>query len=163
MQVLEALSEGSNLQEILWNFNCFMDKGKGKDKGKDKKRITQKEEPHFYKELPTSPEAYGSRFQAEPIYDFHWQDVKEVSILCHKPDRVYIKTPGKERVFGNTWVPDKAIIFKGFPLVPYLFLIFLPLTTDFHQTPAESSKAKISLENVSKAQSTSGIVKHFRR
>jgi hypothetical protein len=126
MRILEALCEGSDLEEILWNFSCI------KDKDKDKMRITLNQNPHFYKELPTSLEAYGSRFQTDPIHDFHWQDVKEVYVLCNKPGHVYLETPKKKRAFGNTWVPAKAIIFKGFPLVPCPFLIFLPLTTDVY-------------------------------
>jgi hypothetical protein len=111
MHVLEVLSKRSNLQEILWNFSRF----------KDKKRLTLKQNPHFYKDLPTSPEAYGKRFQTDPIHDF--QDVDSVCVLTDKPGRVYLETSQDIRAFGNTWVPNEAIIFKGLPLAPFCIFV----------------------------------------
>ena len=116
MQVLEALCKRSNLQEILFNFSRF----------KDKKRVPLRQNPHFYNQLPTSPKAYGSRFQTDPIHDF--QDVEQVYVLLDKPGHVYLETPGKKRAFGNSWVPDDAIIFKGSPIVFCLFCHLRPLS-----------------------------------
>jgi hypothetical protein len=109
MHVLEVLSNRSNLQEILWNFSRF----------KEEKRLTLKQNPHFYKDLPTSSKSYGSGFQTNPIHDF--QDVDSVCVLTDKPGRVYLETSRVTRAFGNTWVPNEAIIFKGLPLAPLLF------------------------------------------
>ncbi|KAH9979608.1 hypothetical protein BGW80DRAFT_1279290, partial [Lactifluus volemus] len=109
--VHQVLSKRSNLQEILWNFS----------RSKDKSRLTLKQNPHFYKDLPTSPEAYGSGFQTDPIHDF--QDVDSVCVLTDKPGRVYLETSRDVRAFGNTWVPNKAIIFKGLPLALYCFFV----------------------------------------
>jgi hypothetical protein len=147
MQVLEELSKGSNLEEVIWSFRRIKDK---------RRRLRLRQNPHFYK-YDKPPTSYGSRFRAEPIDNF--ENVEKVFILHDKSGHVYLETPGNnKRTFGNTWLPDDAIIFKGFPLV---FLPFLPLTAS--QTSTESSRVKVSLENVSKTPSTSGIVKNFHR
>jgi hypothetical protein len=69
------------VKEIPWNFSRF----------KDKKRLALAQNPHFYKDLPISPEAYGNKFQADPIEDFH--NVDEVRILTDKPGHLYLDTP----------------------------------------------------------------------
>lgn len=98
----EVLSQRSTLPEILWNFGRF----------KDARRLTLKENPHFYKltDLPTSPEAYGDDFKTDPIDNF--QHAK-ICVLTDKPGRLYLETDQNSRAFGNVWVPNNAIIFKG--------------------------------------------------
>ncbi|KAH9979611.1 hypothetical protein BGW80DRAFT_1455296 [Lactifluus volemus] len=88
-------------QEVLWNFSRF----------KDKRRVSLKHNPHFYKDLPRSPEAYGTRFQADSIHDF--EDVDKVYVLTDTTRRVYLETPQKTRSFGNFWVLNGTILFKG--------------------------------------------------
>jgi hypothetical protein len=140
IQVVEELSKSSNLEEVIWNFSRLKDK-----------RFRLKQNPHFYK-YNKHLSSYGSEFRADPIFDF--QDVKKVFVLHDKPGHVYlVTTANKKRAFGNFWRPHDAIIFKGFPLV---FCLFLLLRTS--QTSTESSRAKASLENVSKARPTSGIL-----
>ncbi|KAH9955532.1 hypothetical protein BGW80DRAFT_354605 [Lactifluus volemus] len=70
--VHQTLCESSNLQEILWNFSRY----------KGKKRLTLKENPHFYEHLPCLPEAYGNTFKANAIQDF--QHVEKVYVLTDK-------------------------------------------------------------------------------
>jgi hypothetical protein len=105
MQLLEELSMRSNLEEIIWNFSRLKNRGRPL-------RLWQN--PHFY-EFKILATSYGSRFRADPIHDF--QGVKKVYILHDEPGHVYLETARNRRAFGNTWVPDGAIIFKGLPLV----------------------------------------------
>ncbi|KAH9979613.1 hypothetical protein BGW80DRAFT_1442562 [Lactifluus volemus] len=99
--VHQTLCESSNLQEILWNFSRY----------KGKKRLTLKENPHFYEHLPCLPEAYGNTFKANAIQDF--QHVEKVYVLTDKVGRVYVETQAQDiRAFGNFWIPSNAIIFK---------------------------------------------------
>ena len=105
------LSKISGLKEVLWNFSRY----------RDKRRLTLKQNPHFYEVLPTSPDEYDGRFRRDPIETF---DLKKVSVLTHDsglPGRVFLETPEGTRAFSNVWVPKDAIIFKGScPLVPFL-------------------------------------------
>jgi hypothetical protein len=121
MYVPEVLSQKSDLKEILWNFSRFH-----RD---DSRRLTLKQNPHFYRDLPTSPEAYNSTFQADPIEDFH--NVKQVRVLTDKRGRVYLQgdrdTPRSARAFGNVWLPNHAILFKG--LLRLLLLLCFVLTS----------------------------------
>jgi hypothetical protein len=112
--VLEVLGQKSNLQEVLWNFSRF----------KGEKRLTLKHNPHFYKDsdLPTSQKEYVGEFRTDPIENF--QHAK-ICVLTDKPGRVFLGGEKNTRAFGNIWVPNEAIIFKGssitFPF-PFLFL-----------------------------------------
>ena len=112
IRVLEVLNVGSTLQDVLWNFSRF----------KDNRRVTLKQNPHFYKDLPSSPEAYGPRFQANPIKDV--EDVDKVYVLTDTPRRVYLETPQNGRVFGNFWVLNGAILFKGLCLAYFVYYLF---------------------------------------
>ncbi|KAI0251685.1 hypothetical protein BJV78DRAFT_417870 [Lactifluus subvellereus] len=99
--VTQMLSKRSNLQEIFWNFSRMKD---------EKKRLTLKQNPHFYEDLPASQEAYGHQFQTNPMKDF--VQAPKIYVLTDKPGRVYLETEQNTRAFGNFWVPNGAIIFK---------------------------------------------------
>ena len=96
-----VLSENPSLAEILWNFSRF----------KDKRRLTLKQNPHFYTYLPASPEAYGGEFEIESTEDF--QHANKFYVLTDRPELVYIMTYQYSPCFGNVWCPNNAIIFKG--------------------------------------------------
>ena len=97
------LSPSRSLQEILWNFSRFKD---------PKKRLTLRENPHFYAELPTSPEEYGDRLEVHPTENFMYR--YEYYVLTDKPKPVHIMTDSESSLsFGNFWCPKNAIIFKG--------------------------------------------------
>ena len=108
------LGDVPSLQEILWNFCCVKD---------EKQRLALKENPHFYAELPTSPEAYWESVKIDPTEDFQHAD--KFYVLVDKPELVHIKTDKVSQSFGNFWCPNDAIIFKGLgiPPFPLLFLI----------------------------------------
>ena len=100
----EALCRSSHLNEILWNFSRFKD---------EKRRLTLKQNPHFYKALPTSPENYGEKFLMEPIETYLHERISVLTDKLGQAGRVFFKIAKKTRAFGNVWVPKNAIIFKG--------------------------------------------------
>ena len=106
---LEMLSNHPNLQEVLWNFSCLKD---------EEKRLTLVEHPHFYAELPASPEAYVDNVKIDPTEDFGHTD--KFYVLTDKPEPIHIMTDQVSRSFGNFWCPKTALIFKG------LGVVFIP-------------------------------------
>ncbi|KAH9173203.1 hypothetical protein EDB89DRAFT_1960421 [Lactarius sanguifluus] len=99
--VKQVLCRKSNIEEVLWNFSRL----------KDKQRITLKQNPHFYRGLPSLGSAYGDYFTTDPIYD-SWDSTDEIRVLTDERSRVFLETDKVKRAFGNFWMPDKAIIFK---------------------------------------------------
>ena len=100
--VLERLSDCPSVQEILWNFSHYKD---------EQKRLTLSENPHFYAELPTSPEEYGDSLKIDPTEDFRHAD--KFYVLIDKPELVHIVTDRVSQCFGNFWCLKNAFIFKG--------------------------------------------------
>jgi hypothetical protein len=110
----EVISDNPNLQEILWNFSRLKNK---------KQRLTLRENPHFYADLPTLPEAYGDGVEIDPTEDFHHADT--FYVLTDKPSLVCVTTDQDTRYFGNFWCPQNAVIFKGLGVIfIYLFPVF---------------------------------------
>ena len=108
------LSKTSGLKEIMWNFSHY----------RDGRRLTLKQNPHFYEGLPTLPDEYEGRFRRDPIDTF---DLTKINVLTDKlgpAGRVFLETVKETRAFGNVWVPKHAIIFKGssLSLTPFLAL-----------------------------------------
>ena len=115
----EALSRKSTIHEVLWNFGRF----------KDKRRLTLKQNPHFYKvsDLPKLRRAYAGDFKIDPIHDFqnnseihpirdHQHQDPRIWVLTDKPGRLFLNANRNKphiRAFGNMWRPSEAIIFKG--------------------------------------------------
>ncbi|KAH9032236.1 hypothetical protein EDB85DRAFT_1259404 [Lactarius pseudohatsudake] len=99
--VKQALCRKSNMEEVLWNFSRL----------KGKQRITLKQNPHFYRGLPSSGSAYSDCFTTYPIYEF-WDTTDEIRVLTDERSRVFLETDKRNRAFGNFWMPDRAIIFK---------------------------------------------------
>jgi hypothetical protein len=111
----EVLSDSPSLQEVLWNFCRFKD---------EKKRLSLQDNPHFYTELPTSPEAYGDSLKFDPTEDF--RHANKFYVLTDRPELVRIMTDQDSRSFGNFWCPQNAVIFKG--LRHFLLLFFFPIS-----------------------------------
>ena len=104
-------SDVSDVKEILWNFSRYM----------DKRRLTLKDNPHFYENLPTSADIYVGQFLTDPVETFQQ---KKISVLIDNlgpTDQVFLETAKERRAFGNVWVPKKAFIFKGSYLSVFLF------------------------------------------
>ncbi|KAF8495896.1 hypothetical protein F5888DRAFT_507428 [Russula emetica] len=97
--VKQVLCQSSDVNEILWNFSRL----------KDGRRLTLKDNPHFYENLPTSAEKYDGQFRIDPIETFHHN---KISVLTDNPrptGRLFLKTAKEIRAFGNVWVPKDAI------------------------------------------------------
>ena len=80
------LGPHSDLSEVLWKFSRFKD---------EKKRLTLKQNPHFYERLPISPKTYGGEFRMDPIQTFQHE---RISVLIDNPGRagrVFLETAGK--------------------------------------------------------------------
>jgi hypothetical protein len=99
----EVLGQSSDTNEIFWNFSRF----------KDGRRLTLKDNPHFYEKLPTSAEKYEGQFRTYPIENFHHDKISVLSDNPRLTGRVFLETAKEKRAFGNVWVPKEAIIFKG--------------------------------------------------
>jgi hypothetical protein len=111
-----VLRKSPTLEEILWNFSRFKD---------PKKRLTLSQNPHFYAWLPSSPEEYDAKFRTYPIESFLHTGITRVHVLTDNPGstgRVFLETAQDTRAFGNSWIPNKAIIFKGSLLSITFFL-----------------------------------------
>ena len=99
----EALSDNSSLEEVLWNFYRL---------GGRMKRMTLRDNPHFYAELPLSPDAYGEYLKIDPTENFRHGN--KFYVLADKPEVVYyIMTDQVLQSFGNFWSLENAIVFKG--------------------------------------------------
>ena len=107
------VNENPTLAEILWNFSRF----------KDERRLTLKQNPHFYTHLPMSREAYGGGFKMEPTEDF--RHANKFYVLTDRQGLTYLKTGQYTRYFGNFWCPNGAIIFKGEHVLYLCTLFFL--------------------------------------
>jgi hypothetical protein len=84
------------------------------------RRLSLKQNPHFYEALSPSPQTYGGEFRKNPIQTFRY---KSVSVLVDNPEhagRVFLETAREVRAFGNAWETNDTIIFKG----SWLFMIF---------------------------------------
>ena len=108
------LSNNPSLQEVLWKFCHFRD---------EKKRLTLRDNPHFYSELPTSPDAYGDNVKIDPTEDFRHAD--KFYVLTDHPELVHIVSDEVSQYFGNIWRPQNVIIFKGLGGLFSGFLLFL--------------------------------------
>ena len=145
IHVPERLTTSPSIQEILWNFNRVLD---------EKQRLTLRDNPHFYAELPTSSEAYGDMVQIDATEDF--RHANKLYVLIDKLELVHIMTGRVSQFFGNFWRPQNAVIFKGLGV---FFVFFSPFLMSF-QTSVGGSKGKASSRNLTGAHSV-GFVSSF--
>ena len=104
--LIEALTGGSNLHEILWNFNRYPPASG--------KRVTLAKNPHFYDSycLPiTSSSAVQDEFTAEPMIDCQYANI--IYVLTNKPGRVFFEIGDNSRAFENVWQTHGILIFKS--------------------------------------------------
>ena len=105
---------------------------------------------------------YGNDFNADPIAE-NFQHAK-ICVLTDKPGRLYLETNKNRRAFGNFWVPDKAIIFKG-SSITFSFPCVRILTAFLLQTSVESLRANASFKNPFKKHLIRGpsVTLHYRQ
>lgn len=103
--VTEVLSASPSISEILWNFNRF----------EGQARITLEQNPHFYSSLPIDENAHTPWFNFSPIEDFgnQWRHLHTIYVLVDRPGRVFLETRVLNRSFGNVWMMNGSLIFKG--------------------------------------------------
>jgi hypothetical protein len=117
--VPEVLGDSPSLQEILWNFCRSEDK---------KNRLTLKDNPHFYAELPTLLKAHGDSVKIDSTEDF--RHANKFYVLTDKQELVHIMTDNKIlHSFGNLWRSENGIILKGSDLF-FVFPHVSDLLTD---------------------------------
>ena len=109
-----VLHKETNRHEILWYFSHH----------KGSQRVTLKQNPHFYTELPRSASGYSDTFTADPILSDHvFWDATEILVLTHERSRVFLETD-RRQVYNNFWVLDEVIIFQG----PHVVLLISDLS-----------------------------------
>ena len=99
------LSAKPSLSEIMWNFSRY----------KDRARITLVQNPHFYSILPTDESIYTPKFQCHPLRDLSvaLKPNDTVYVLVDRPGGVIIRTERERLRFGNVWILNGSLIFKG--------------------------------------------------
>ncbi|KAH9022920.1 hypothetical protein EDB84DRAFT_1564846 [Lactarius hengduanensis] len=102
----QELSAGPPLAEILWNFSRY----------KDRARITLEQNPHFYLRCPANEGAYTPTFLRHPLQESSGalEHNDTVYILFDRPSRIFLDTEQKSRIFGNVWLLNGSLIFRGF-------------------------------------------------
>ena len=120
-EYLEEIDDPTSVAQILWIFSRR--KGEG--------RVTLKENPHFYLEIPQE----GSKSEFDSWQDgkgFHRDPLTQIGpglgqnstvyVLLDKSCRLYLDID-QPRVFGNLWHPQKRVILKGeWVFLSWLFL-----------------------------------------
>ena len=116
------LSPTAGIEEVLWHFAHF----------EDNRRITLHDNPHFYSELPTSPDAYTGQFKAHPIEYFVLRPNDTVYVLVDQPRRVFLDTRRETRMFGNVFTSKDVMIFKGLFNFRFLLYAIFTISLDVH-------------------------------
>ena len=101
----EMLPINPRSSEIIWNFTRY----------EDNRRITLRQNPHFYTGLPGSADAYGAGFSKTSLKDFSAKPNDTIYVLVDKsdPGRVHLEAATGNRTFSNIWMPQHVMVFKG--------------------------------------------------
>jgi hypothetical protein len=106
----EEIDDPTSVAHMIWIFS----------RRRDNKRITLKENPHFYLDIPQK----GSESEFDSWKGFHRDPLTQIGpglennstvyVLRDKSCRLYLDLDvAGSRVFGNLWQPHKKIILKG--------------------------------------------------
>jgi hypothetical protein len=102
----EELSVIPSLPEILWKFSRYKDR---------RARITLEQNPHFYLRCPADESSYTPTFRCHPLQDpsgaLEHNDT--VYVLFDRPGRVFLDIEYRPRIFGNVWLLNGSLIFRG--------------------------------------------------
>ncbi|KAN0132168.1 hypothetical protein V8E53_009934 [Lactarius tabidus] len=106
--VHQEINNPTITSEIMWRF-CRYPKNYPE-------RITLKQNPHFYLQLPLDAASYDNKFKKDPLKDFtHSLKKKDtIYVLLDKSCRLFLDAarPHIPRIFGNLWKPYHTVILK---------------------------------------------------
>ena len=104
----ELLTFDPTTSEIIWNFARLQVEGGASA------RITLEKNPHFYVHLPENEGAFGPQFIKDSTMDFSQLKRNDiVYVLVDRPGRVFLKAERRHRTFGNIWMLNGTLLFKG--------------------------------------------------
>ena len=106
MGVIEEIDDSTTTAEIVWRFSRYSEKSG--------QRITPRQSPHFYLQLPKDVASFDSKFHKDPLKDFAHglRQGDTIYVLLDKSCRFFLDAH-IPRVFGNLWKPHRTIILKG--------------------------------------------------
>ncbi|KAI0285696.1 hypothetical protein BC826DRAFT_1178943 [Russula brevipes] len=102
--VRQVLTDGSKLQEILWNFSRFP----------GERRVMLAQNPHFYIGLDKLADARCDGFATDPIECYLGVNTHpRLYVLTNMLGRVFLELgEDQRRAFDNIWKTNKILIFK---------------------------------------------------
>jgi hypothetical protein len=108
--VTEEIDNSTTISEIIWRFNRYP-----KESGR---RITARQNPHFYLELSKDATRYGNKFHTNSLQDEFGRGLQKgdtIYVLVDKSCRLFLDAakPHIPRIFGNLWKPHRSVILKG--------------------------------------------------
>ena len=101
----EEVTSTSTLPEILWNFSRY----------KDRAHISLEQNPHFYLRCSADESTFTPLFRRHPVQDTRGvlEHNDTLYVLLDGPDRVFLHTEHKSRIFCNIWLLNGILIFRG--------------------------------------------------
>ena len=104
--ITEEIDNSTTTSEIIWRFSRYPEESG--------RRITARQNPHFYLELSKDVASYGGEFYKNSLKDFGHGLEKggTIYILIDKSCRLFLDA-AKPRIFGNLWRPHQTVILKG--------------------------------------------------
>lgn len=107
----EELDINTDIPAVLWIFSRFSKT--------DNRRITLKNNPHFYVEMPKAPSSFNATFRLEPLKALNLNQSNTIYVIIDRTSRIFLEYGKINRTFGNIWRPDKTVILKGGFLWPF--------------------------------------------
>ncbi|KAI0048476.1 hypothetical protein FA95DRAFT_1557980 [Auriscalpium vulgare] len=102
--VSQELDINTDIPAVLWIFSRFSKT--------DNRRITLKNNPHFYVEMPKAPSSFNSTFRLEPLKALNLNRSNTIYVIIDRTSRIFLEYGKINRTFGNIWRPDKTVILK---------------------------------------------------
>lgn len=135
------------LAEILWNFSRY----------KVPARITLEQNPHFYSRCPADESVYTPMFRRHPLQETTGalEHNDTVYVLFDRPSRVCLHTKQQSRIFGNIWLLNGSLIFRG------VFHVFL--SHQFLSDVFPDSSGVLEGERFVRGSSTRYYFQHFEQ
>ncbi|KAF8265881.1 hypothetical protein EI94DRAFT_1787225 [Lactarius quietus] len=103
--VNQEIDNSTTTAEIIWRFSRYPEESG--------RRITARQNPHFYLELSENAASYSREFQKDSLKDFgHGLETGgTIYILLDKSCLLFLDA-AKPRIFGNLWKPRQRVVLK---------------------------------------------------